>query len=198
MMSKGLFNQLSQNSSSFDIERNGSVICSARGFFCSSKHPSTIQLYENPDIKDGDFLIHTSTGKRCLAVDTHPITNITGEISGWMVKYMNEQEYQRNISNSTSNINIQNVNGPSVIGNQQNVTMHIGSSLNEIKQCMNQISESDKPEFEELIEELESVESSKHPALIGGMLSKFENLLNKYPNIFSSVGRWAVKLLIRH
>ena len=98
MMSKGLFNQLSQNSSSFDIERNGSVICSARGFFCSSKHPSTIQLYENPDIKDGDFLIHTSTGKRCLAVDTHPITNITGEISGWMVKYMNEQEYQRNIS----------------------------------------------------------------------------------------------------
>lgn len=196
MIPKGLMNQLSKNSSSFDIEREGSIICSAKGFFCGAKCPSTIQLFGNPDIKDRDFLIHTSTGKRCLAVNAHPITDITGEISGWMVKYMNEQEYQQSVSNSTSNINIQNVNGPSVIGNQQNVTMHIGSSLNEIKQFANQISETDKQEFTELIEELESVESSKHPALIGGMFARFENFLDKYPNIFSAVGGWAIKLLI--
>lgn len=115
-----------------------------------------------------------------------------------MIRYINEQEYQTNTSNSTSNITIQNVNAPSVIGNQQNVTMHIGSSLNEIKHLIEQISESDKSEFNELIEELESVESSKHPALIGGMLAKFENLLDKYPNLFSAIGGWAVKLLVRH
>lgn len=198
MISQNLCNQLNQGTASFEIERNSAIICSTKGFFCSAKHPNTIQLLENADIQDGDWLIYTSTGKRCLAIDTRPIINITGEISGWIIRYINEQEYQTNTSNSTSNITIQNVNAPSVIGNQQNVTMHIGSSLNEIKHLIEQISESDKSEFNELIEELESVESSKHPALIGGMLAKFENLLDKYPNLFSAIGGWAVKLLVRH
>jgi len=196
MIPKGLLNQLSQNSASFDIERNGVIVCTTKGFFCGSKYPNTIQLLENTDIRDGDWLIYTPTKKRCFSIDTRPITDVTGEICGWMVKYMNEQEYQQNISNSISNINIQNVNGPSVIGNQQNVTLHIVTNLNEIKQLIDQISESDRAKFDEFIEELESVESSKHPALIGGMFAKFENLLNKYQNLFSYVGGWAVKLLI--
>ena len=35
----------------FDVERDNSVICSSRGFFCGKNYPSTIQLVENVDIK---------------------------------------------------------------------------------------------------------------------------------------------------
>lgn len=187
-------NLLDQMTNSFSIERNGSIVGEAKGLFCSSKYPNTIQIIENADIKDGDWLIHTATGKRCFAKNARPVTDVTGNTCHWMVEYTNELEYQRNTN--TSNIHIQNVNGPSIIGNQQNAIINAGASLDEIKGLISQVLEQDKPEFEELTNELERIENSNHPVLIEGMLGKFKDFLNKYPDLILTLGRWAVKLLV--
>lgn len=187
-------NLLDKMTNSFSIERNGSIVGIAKGLFCSSKYPNTIQIIENADIKDGDWLTHTATGKRCFAKNTRPVPDVTGNTCHWMVEYTNEIEYQK--SANTSNIHIQNVNGPSIIGNQQNATINAGASLDEIKGLISQVLDQDKPEFEELTNELERIENSNHPVLIEGMLGKFKDFLNKYPDLILTLGKWAVKLLV--
>lgn len=187
-------NLLDQMTNSFSIERNGSVVGEVKGFFCGSKYPNTIQIIQNADIKDGDWLTHTPTGKRCFAKNTRPITDVTGNIGHWMVEYASEIEYKKN--NNTSNIHIQNINGPSIIGNQQNAVINAGVSIEEIKGLISQVLDQDKPEFEELTNELERIENSNHPVLIEGMLGKFKDFLNKYPDLILTLGRWAVKLLV--
>lgn len=187
---------LSQMSDSFSIERNGSEIASSKGFFCGKDYPSTIQLLENVDVQDGDWLIHSLTNRRYYAQHTEPITR-SGEILSWMVKYRSETEYKNDQSfQSQANINIQSVNGPAIIGNQQNAALHIGRDLDNIRSLISTFSGNDKKSAEELAEELEKIESSNHPILIEGSLSKFSDLLKKHSDLLIAVGGWAVQLLI--
>ena len=180
----------------FQIERSGTIIGNAHGFFCGKEYPSTIQLVENTDIKNGDWLIDSITGQRYYSVDANPII-IGGEPSDWMVKYQTEHQYNsfRNSSNNTV-FNIQSVNGTSVIGNQQNVVLNIGSSLNDIEQLIHSFPDSDKQEASELLEELRKTESANHPVLVEGALSKFSDLIKKHSDLLTAVGGWAVKLLV--
>lgn len=180
----------------FAVERDQQRIGSAHGFFCGAEYPSTIQLVENTDIKNGDFLINTITGQRYYAKDAYPIV-IAGMPSDWMVKYQTEQDYYKSLhNNSSSTININSVNGNSVIGSQENVTLNIGNSLNDIENLIQNLPIADQSQAQELLDELKKVESAPHPILVEGSLSKFMNLLNKHKELFATVGRWAVKLLI--
>lgn len=180
----------------FQIERSGSIIGKAHGFFCGKDYPSTIQLVENTDIKNGDWLIDSTTGQRYCSVDANPII-IGGEPANWMVKY--QTEYQYNFSkknNNNTTFNIQSVNGTSVIGNQENVVLNIGSSLSDIEQLVHSFPDSDRQEATELLEELRKTESANHPILVEGSLSKFSDLIKKHSDLLTAVGGWAVKLLV--
>lgn len=180
----------------FQIERNGSMIGSAKGFMCGPKYPAnTIQLIEDVQILPGDWLIFEITHQRYYVTNCRPVPNPLNGPRNWIVSCQTESEYAKTNDHSVS-INIGNVNGPSIIGSQQNATINTGASIEDIKALISCVSDTDKSTFNELVEEIESVENSKHPVLIAGMLSRFENLLNKYPNILSTLGSWAVKLLI--
>lgn len=178
----------------FSIERNSLIVGEAHGFFCGKDYPSTIQLVQNADIKDGDWLIHTATKKRYYAVDARPIT-VNGEIQDWMVKYESELEHQSNQKHkSSASIHIGTVSGPAIIGNQQNATLNVGSSLEDIAKLIANKPTADLPELCELVSSLKKIEESGKP-IEKGQLSKFSDILKKHSDILIALGGWAVKLL---
>lgn len=182
--------------STFVIERNRSEIGVARGIYCGSDYPSTIQIVEDADIHNGDWLIDRATKQKYFAKDVTPII-VDGEPVDWMVKYQTERDYNLSErSESRSFINIQSVSGNSVIGNQENVVLNIGSSLTDIERLISKLSSKEQTEANDLLKELKTIESSNHPVLVEGALSKFSNLLKKHSDLFIAVGGWAVQLLI--
>lgn len=180
----------------FSIERNGSVIGNVHGYFCGKDYPNTIQFVENTDIKNGDWIIDSTTNQRYYAKDVHPLI-MNGTICDWMVKYQTEHDFnaQTNSSKQTT-INIHTVSGNSIIGSQENVVMNVGSSLKDIEQLISSLPISEQPEAQELLNTLKSTSESTHPILVEGALSKFSDLLKKHSDLLIAVGGWAVQLLI--
>ncbi len=186
--------QLERMTDVFSLERNSLPVCSVHGFFCGRKYPSTIQLIENVDIQDGDWLIHSPTGRRYYAEKTRPISE-QGEIVSWMVEYKSESEYKNSQQNrSVSNISIGTISGPSIIGNQQNATLNFGTNVEDIAQLIAGKPASDMPQLCELVAELKRIEESGEK-LEKGKLSKFSDLLKKHSDLLVALGGWAVKLL---
>lgn len=187
---------INEFASTFIIERNHCEIGIVHGIYCGSDYPSTIQIVENADIQNGDWLIDKTTRQKYFAKDVTPII-VNGEPVDWMVKYQTERNYMLS-ENSTkhSTINIQSVNGNSVIGSQENVILNIGSSLSDIEQLISKLPSREQTEADELLKELKTIESSTHPILVEGSLSKFSNLLKKHSDLLIAVGSWAVQLLI--
>lgn len=180
----------------FQIERSGQIIGKAHGFFCGKDYPNTIQLVENVDVKNGDFLIDTITSQKYYAVDAKPLI-INHEPAEWMVEYQTEIQYKASLRNSQSTVfNIHSVNGTSVIGNQKNVVLNIGASLTEVERLIKSLPDSEKAIANELLEEMKRTASATHPILVEGAFSKFSDLLKKHSDLLIAVGGWAVQLLI--
>lgn len=180
----------------FTVERDNSPVGSAHGFFCGKDYPSTIQLVENTDIQNGDWLVDSETSHRYYVKDAHPI-RMAGEISDWMVKYQTEIDYRTSYSSSNqTTININSVSGNSVIGSQENVVLNIGNSINDIENLIAKLPASDQALSKELLDELKKTETSAHPILVEGALSKFSNLIKKHTDLLTAIGTWAVQLLI--
>lgn len=178
----------------FDIERDGNVIRSAHGFFCGSNYPSTIQLVENTDIQEEDWLIHTLTGRRYFAIKVRPIS-MQGEIHDWMVTYQSETEWKRSQeANSSTNIHIGTVSGPSIIGSQKNAAITIGNTVEDIAKLITTKPSEDIAALCELVAELKKIEESDN-GIEKGKLSKFSDLLQKHSDVLIALGGWAVKLL---
>ena len=180
----------------FSIERNGSIIGTVHGFFCGKDYPNTIQFVENTDIKNGDWIIDSTTSQRYYAKDVRPII-MNGAPCDWMIQYQTENDFraQSNLGKQTT-INIHTVSGNSVIGSQENVVVNIGSSLKDIEQLIASLPISEQPEAQELLNTLKSTSESTHPVLVEGALARFSNLLKKHTDLLIAVGGWAVQLLI--
>ncbi len=122
---------------------------------------------------------------------------MNGVIAYWMVKYETEIDYRRAESiNRQANINIGTVSGNSVIGNQENVIMNIGHSIDDIKKIIDDLPTDEQVTGQELLDTLKSTEEATHPVLVEGSLSKFSDFIKKHSDLFIAVGNWAVKLLI--
>ena len=180
----------------FSIERNGSIIGTVHGFFCGKDYPNTIQFVENTDIKNGDWIIDSTTSQRYYAKDVRPVI-MNGTPCDWMIQYQTEDDFraQSNLGKQTT-INIHTVSGNSVIGSQENVVVNVGSSLKDIEQLIASLPISEQPEAQELLNTLKSTSESTHPVLVEGALARFSNLLKKHTDLLIAVGGWAVHLLI--
>ena len=180
----------------FSIERNGSIIGTVHGFFCGKDYPNTIQFVENTDIKNGDWIIDSTTSQRYYAKDVRPVI-MNGTPCDWMIQYQTEDDFraQSNLGKQTT-INIHTVSGNSVIGSQENVVVDVGSSLKDIEQLIASLPISEQPEAQELLNTLKSTSESTHPVLVEGALARFSNLLKKHTDLLIAVGGWAVQLLI--
>lgn len=178
----------------FSIERDGQEIASAHGFFCGKEYPSTIQLVEDTTVREGDWLIHTPTNNRYFAIEVQPIS-VNGEIIDWMVKYQSEFEWKKSqTSPSVSTIHIGNVSGPAIIGSQQNATLNVGCTTEDIAKLITSKPSSDLPALCELVAELKKIETDSG-SIEKGRLSKFSDLLEKHSDLLVALGGWAVKLL---
>lgn len=178
----------------FSIERGGQKIASAHGFFCGKDYPSTIQLVEKTTVCEGDWLIHTPTNNRYLAIEVRPIS-VNGEILDWMVKYQSEFDWEKSQPNqSVANIHIGTVSGPAIIGSQQNASLNVGCTTEDIAKLITLKPASELPALCELVAELKRIESDCKP-IEKGRLSKFSDLLDKHSDLLISLGGWAVKLL---
>ena len=140
----------------FSIERNGSIIGTVHGFFCGKDYPNTIQFVENTDIKNGDWIIDSTTSQRYYAKDVRPVI-MNGTPCDWMIQYQTEDDFraQSNLGKQTT-INIHTVSGNSVIGSQENVVVNVGSSLKDIEQLIASLPISEQPEAQELLNTLKS------------------------------------------
>ena len=112
-----------------------------------------------------------------------------------MVKYKSESEYRSSQqSRAATSISIGTVSGPSIIGSQQNATLNVGNSVEDIAQLIANKPASDIPQLCELVAELKKIEESGEK-IEKGKLAKFSDLLNKHSDLLVALGGWAVKLL---
>lgn len=178
----------------FQIERNHSIIASVHGFFGGNEYPNTIHILDTADIKSGDWLINAATNLKYYVKDIQP-TAINQKTVNLTVLYETEEDHNPSAANTTT-INIQSVNGNSVIGSQQNVVLNIGSNLSDIEKFISSLPQSEQLEAEELLSILKSTETATHPVLVAGHLAKFSDLIKKHTDLFTAIGGWAVQLLI--
>lgn len=187
---------IDNQTSTFQIERNHSIIGSAQGSFGKNESSHTIHFYQNVDIKYGDWLINSITSQRYYAKDIHP-TVVGQELVHLAVLYETEEDHNLSAA-ASSTINIHSVNGNSVIGNQQTVVFNIGSNLSDIEKLISNFSQEEQLEAEELLSMLKSIEAATHPVLNAGFLARFSDLLKKHTDLIAAIGGWAVQLLIRN
>lgn len=174
----------------FQLERNQEIIRSIRGFYCDNKHPNTIQLVEDVEIYPDDWLIHSHQRLHVLEAHSEPIENTVE----WMVKYETEQDFMRSQNHAPGSIHIGTVSGPSIIGNQQTATIHVGNSIEDIAKLIFSLPSQDMELLLPLLAELKKAEESGAP-LKKGCLAKFSDALKKHSDLLIALGGWAVKLL---
>lgn len=92
-------------------------------------------------------------------------------------------------------ISINNVNGPSIIGSQQNATINAGASLEEIQSIVNKAPAEDQAILQELVVTLKDMEAGKIEPKKGA-LAKFSDMLHKHETLITAIGGWLAKYII--
>ena len=90
--------------------------------------------------------------------------------------------------------NIESINGPAIIGSQQNATINAGASLDDIKKLIHTLPEAEQLQAKGLYGELKKIESGAASIQKGG-LSKFSDVLAKHTPLLTAVGNWIVQFL---
>lgn len=196
-------NLLKDCSSSFLIERNQEIIGTTLGFFNSNSPSNTIQIIENSNIKNGDWLIENTSQNRYYVENIYPIGS-SGKLQHFIVNYQTQKEYEyrETITNHSNNtFNIQSVNGNAVFGNTisgsgGNINHYTQNSLSEIEKFISSLPLSEQEEANQLLAELQEMESSENEVLENGKLAKFSMFLKKHQKLFALIGEWAVSHLI--
>ena len=183
-------NLLESTTEDFQLERNGTITCTVHGFFCNQNHPHTIQLTEDVEVLPDDWLIHRS--QRYHVLEAHPAR--LGNTVDWLVQYETESAYSSSKNSTPGSIHIGTVSGPSIIGNQQNATLNVGNTVEDIAKLISSLPAQEMEELLPLLSELKKAEESGSP-LKKGCLSKFSDTLQKHSDILIALGGWAVKLL---
>lgn len=180
-------------SCSFSIERNQEIIGTTLGFFTNNHTSNDIQIIENSGIKIGDWLIEYTSQNRYYVENIYPIGR-PGKLQHFIVHYQTQKEYEyrETVTNHSNNtFNIQSVNGNAVFGNTISGS---GGNINQYTQ--NSLSEQE--EGNQLLAELQEMESSENEVLENGKLAKFFKFFKKHEELFALIGEWAVSHLIGH
>lgn len=178
----------------FEIERNSLTISSVKGFFCSNNYPSTIQVYGNPDIQFGDYLVHTPTNRKYCVTEITPLS-IGNQVDELLVKYISEHD-RLTQQNSNISYNIQNINGSAIVGNQNQAILNQGlTNLDDLHKLISSKPTEDIEVLEKLLSRLEIITEDNQP-ISRGTLAKFSDVLAKHSDIAIAVGSFLTKWLI--
>lgn len=109
-----------------------------------------------------------------------------GPVIAYEINFLSKNEYNK-LHNSSNTFNIENINGPSIVGNQTNATINIGSSIEDLKKLIPSKSTEDQEELNKLVKLLEAITDNNMP-LSKGTLAKFSDILAKHQDIVIAVG----------
>lgn len=179
--------------SSFDIERNGTFSHKVNGFFCGKNYPDSIQLDKNSDIKVSDWLLDKSSNSKYFIDKIQPISDGSQNL-GYIIHYLSEYEYNNREKSNTS-FHIGTINGPAMIGNQQNPTMNNGYNLSEIKSLISSKPVEDQELLNTLIQRVQIITEDNQP-ISKGTLAKFSDVLAKHSDIAIALGTGIINWLI--
>lgn len=164
-----------------------------KGWPSSSK--KTITFLESFIPKEDMVLVNTATGiKYHLIGNPDKITNIFGEVMGYSIGFLSPKEYELNNISNSQNINIGNIHGSAIVGNQQNANINIGHTIEEIKSLIENKPIEDREELKKLVMLLEVIKENNTP-VSKGTFSKFADILNKYSDIALPIGSIILKWL---
>lgn len=171
----------------FSIERNGSTISTAKGFFCGKDYPNTIQLSSNANVEESDWLIHNSSNRRYFVKNVQPLTS-RNQTLGWMAEYLSESKYQQLASEKKqSTFSIGAIYGSAIVGNYNNATINNGYNLQEIRSLISSKPKEDQIELNKLIDRIEIITDDNQP-VSKGTLAKFSDLLAKHSDVAIAIG----------
>lgn len=174
-----MFRDLAQT---FSLERDAHILRDdIKAFFCDDHRHDAIQILGNYGIREGDWLIESSTGKRCFIEDLRPITS-----DEFIARYKTERQMQE--SARPVSLNIGNIYGPAIVGSQSNAVIHSGASFDDIRQFLSQqnLSSSDRAELEALTKAVEAVVQNQLPAN-SGIFSRYLSIAEKYSGLVSLI-----------
>lgn len=178
---------LNQTGDDFYIEQNNCIVDTVKGFFCGKDYPNTIQIHGSNNIKQGDWIIHTSTNSRYYIDNPKPLT-FSNKIRGWMLGYKTEKEYQDSLSkNEHPSISIGNIYGSAIVGNYNSSTINNGYNLSEIRSLISTKPIEDQEDLNKLIDRIQIITEDNQP-VSKGTFAKFSDLLEKHSDIAIALG----------
>lgn len=177
---------LKRAGSEFEIIRDDKIVGTTNGMKYSD---IALQLASNSEVKIGDILKNKETEKEYKITDLEPIKSkyIRGGNVGVIAEYSIDQP-------KSASIHVGTVNGPAIIGNQQNANINIGVSLEDIEKLIQDTRSEDQELLNELLEQLKLLKAGKISIRKGGF-STFMEALNKYAPLLSAVSGFLVKIV---
>ena len=174
---------ITRSGDTFSVKRNGVIVSTTKGFLTGKDYPNGIQLLSTSDIEINDVLIQDVTGMSYVISSIHPLTR-SNEILGYIAYYKNDNV---NTNTQTFQYNIGSIQGSAVVGNQQNVTLNIGNSIDDIKSLISEKPLEDQEELNTLLQRFENVIEDNQP-VSKGFFAKFSDVLHKHSDIAIALG----------
>lgn len=177
-MRNPFFTLLQRTGQPYQVERNGTILATHDGL--SNRTNGTLKDYvgfmPGTDVQPNDWLIN-QFGERFYVQDTKTTVFMKEphEIQAFTLSKVEYEKLHNNNSKSTFHIN--NAYG-SVIGNQSNFTMNYSSSINELRETINDSQSSDKEELSKIIDLLEMITNNQLP-VSKGIFSKFSEVMQR-------------------
>lgn len=180
-----LFKSMSDD---FKVERNNNYIFTVKGFFCGKERKNTIQLLDNIDIKDSDWLLHIPSQKRYYVCKTEPIS-VENTVINWFIEYLTESEFNNKAEKTAQSmsINIGTISGGAIVGSQQNASINISYTTDDLRNAINDKPKCDQELLTKLVDRLDAVIEDNQP-ISKGFFAKFSDVLSKHSDIVAIVG----------
>lgn len=172
------FRSLSDN---FELERDGQIIeHRVKGNFGKNQ---TIQVLDDYDIQEGDVLIFSSKNKRCFVTEVVPISEVDFEIH-----YQTELQIKHTAQQAGA-IHINHIAGNAIVGSQQNASINVGMSFDEIRRLIGEsknIEPADEKRLNEFVDAVEVV-IKNNMSVTKGTFSNFSDLVERYAPIVGAI-----------
>lgn len=181
---------LIQNGQDFEIIRNGQPVQMVKGLMGQLEGRDSIRLPSTCTIYSGDVLHCLETHCMYSNLDIRPITRHS-RVYGYFVFYTNEPAKTETIT-----YNINSIQGSAIVGSQQNATINLGVSLQDLRSLVKDKSDDDQKELNKLINRLEIVTEDNQP-ITKGFFARFSDLLAKHSDVAIAVGQFLTSWLFK-
>ena len=169
----------------YKIERNGIIVDNVQGVSnrTSDTHRNYIGFIPGTDVRPNDWLIN-QFDEHFFVQDTKT-TTFMKEPHQLQAFILTKLEYEDKQTTNNATFQITNAYG-SVIGNQRDFTLNYSSSVNELREMINNSESTDKDDLSKIVDLLEMITNNQLP-VSKGIFSKFSDVMQRNSWITSHI-----------